>query len=252
MIHQIALYILNRPALFVGLLFVTRIIVLTTVERLNPARPVRYREVMLRDLAAAAAFGLLIGPGAEFVNRWFALRPAVPQALMALPLLWRFLLYLVLADFGYYWVHRLMHTSFLWRIHKWHHSPTYMYWLAGIRGSFTQQVLVNLPYIFAGVLLDVGPWWIGVAIIMKNSVQNDWMHLNVPWGANWIEWLIVTPRYHHIHHSDDPRHYRANVAALFPIWDRLFGTYVAPETAGSQLSFGIGERVPAIRLLLGV
>jgi sterol desaturase/sphingolipid hydroxylase (fatty acid hydroxylase superfamily) len=252
MIQHAALYVLYRPALFVALLFVTRLVVLTTVERIHPARPVRYREVMLRDIAAAVVFGLAIGPVAELANRWLALRPAAPHAVMALGLVWRFLLYLVIADFGYYWVHRLMHTSYLWRIHKWHHSPTYMYWLAGIRGSLLQQILVNLPYIFAGVLLDVGPWWIGVGIILKNSMQNDWMHLNVPWGASWIEWIIVTPRYHHIHHSDDPRHYRANVAALFPIWDRLFGTYASPEVTRTPLSFGIGERVPALRLMIGV
>ena len=237
---------------FVGLLFIARLTILTTVERLNPARPVNYRKVLLRDIGAAVVFGLAIGPIAGFVNQWVSFRPVLPDWIMTLRLTWRFLLYLVIADFGYYWVHRAMHTDLLWRIHKWHHSPTYMYWLAGIRGSLLQQILVNTPYIFAGVLLDVGPWWIGVAIILKNSMQNDWMHLNVPWGSKWLDWIIVTPRYHHIHHSNDPRHYRANVAALFPIWDHLFGTFVSPETTRKDLQFGIGEEVPALRLMIGV
>ncbi len=61
-----------------------------------------------------------------------------------------------------------------------------------------------------------------------------------------------TPRYHHIHHSDNPAHYKANLAALFTIWDRLFGTYVNPDDVKEPLSFGIGENVPLVRLAIGV
>ena len=44
----------------------------------------------------------------------------------------------------------------------------------------------------------------------------------------------------------------ANLAALFTVWDRLFGTYVNPDNVKEPLSFGIGEEVPAGRLVLGV
>jgi sterol desaturase/sphingolipid hydroxylase (fatty acid hydroxylase superfamily) len=232
--------------------FIIRVIVLTSLERRQPAHQVRYREVFARDLAALTVFGLAVTPGAELINRWFAIRPTFPAPLMQLPLALRFFFYVVIADFGYYWVHRLMHTALLWRVHKWHHSPNYMYWLVGVRGSLLQQTLVNTPYIFAEALLDFPSRWLTLLILVKNTAQNDWMHLNVRWGARWLEWLIVTPRYHHIHHSDNPEHYRANLAALFPIWDRLFGTYVDPETVNGKLTFGIGERVPVVRLAVGV
>ena len=78
------------------------------------------------------------------------------------------------------------------------------------------------------------------------------MHLNVTWRSSWLEWLLVTPRYHHIHHSDQPEHYVANLAALFTLWDRMFGTYVDPATLRGELSFGIDEKVPLIRLAVGV
>jgi hypothetical protein len=32
----------------------------------------------------------------------------------------------------------------------------------------------------------------------------------------------------------------------------LFGTYVDPETVKEELSFGIGEQVPLVRLVAGV
>ncbi|MGO9418883.1 sterol desaturase family protein [Roseiarcus sp.] len=44
-------------------------------------------------------------------------------------------------------MHRLMHTRHFWRFHKWHHSPTYMYWLAGCRATVQQQFPVGVPYI---------------------------------------------------------------------------------------------------------
>jgi len=237
---------------FVLLLLLLRILILNRLERAYPAHSVSYAKVWKRDAVAGLVFTFAVFPAAELVNNYMPIRPPVPQVLMTLPLVGRFILYMVIADFGHYWVHRLLHTPIFWRAHKWHHYPTYMYWLAGDRGSVIQQILVNVPYIFAGVLLDVAPWWIILVIITKNTLQNDWMHLNVSWGSRWLEWFIVTPRYHHIHHSDDPEHYRGNLAAMFTIWDRLFGTYVNPQTTRRDLSFGIGEQPSTLRMVVGV
>jgi sterol desaturase/sphingolipid hydroxylase (fatty acid hydroxylase superfamily) len=145
-----------------------------------------------------------------------------------------------------------MHHKRLWRIHKWHHAPDYMYWLMGVRATLPQQVLVNLPYTVAYSFLALSPWWMVLAVGAGHVLQNDWMHLNVAWRSSWLEWLIVTPRYHHVHHSDQPEHYMANLASFLTVWDRVFGTYVNPGELRGELSFGIGERVPPIRLFLGV
>jgi sterol desaturase/sphingolipid hydroxylase (fatty acid hydroxylase superfamily) len=250
-LHRFASYLLHTPLLLAVVVLGARAIVLTTVEKLRPAHKVDYRKVVARDLVALGVFALFVIPGSDFLNRWIAFRLVMPQFVNALPLVLRFLMYIVLADFGHYWVHRAMHSPALWRVHKWHHYPTYMYWLAGVRGSLIQQVLVNIPYIAAAALVYISPWWMVFVILGKNTLQNDWMHLNVPWGTKWLERIIVTPRYHHVHHSDDPAHYRANLAALFPIWDHIFGTYVDPAGVRQPLSFGIGERVPALRLVIG-
>ena len=196
--------------------------------------------------------GFGVVPAADFLDRQIMYYPELPQFVLEWPLAVRIVLYLVLADFGHYWVHRLLHTRHLWRAHKWHHYPTYMYWLAGVRGSIVQGTLVNIPYLAAGVFLGIAPWWMFWAIILKNTAQNDFMHLNVWWGNRWLEWFIVTPRYHHVHHSDNPEHYRSNLAPLFPIWDRVFGTYVDPEKVPRKMTFGIGESVPPIRLVIGI
>jgi len=76
--------------------------------------------------------------------------------------------------------------------------------------------------------------------------------MNVTWRSHWLEWIVVTSRYHHIHHSDNPLHYKANLGSLFTLWDRIFGTYVNSEDIEENLSFGIGEPTNPIRLVVGV
>ncbi len=238
--------------LFFPLLFVGRLIGVTALEWFRPARNVPYRKLIGRDVLLISVYWFGMVPIAEYIDGWIAVRPHLPEAILQMPLLLRLLCYFLIADFGHYWIHRLMHQKHVWRIHKWHHSPTHMYWLAGFRATIPQDVIVNLPYLFAWSFLGLAPWWMGLAIGTFNALQNDWMHVNVTWRSNWLEWFVVTPRYHHIHHSDKPEHYMANLAALFTVWDRLFGTYVNPDDIKEPLSFGIGEEVPAVRLVLGV
>jgi sterol desaturase/sphingolipid hydroxylase (fatty acid hydroxylase superfamily) len=248
-----AAHILFSKLMLVGVvLFAFRLVVLTAMEKRNPAYFVPYRKVLPRDILATLVILFGVAPAADFLDRWIVYPPVLPQSVLEWPLAIRILFYLVLADFGHYWVHRLLHTRYLWRAHKWHHYPTYMYWLSGVRGSIVQTTLVNMPYIVAGVFLAIAPWWMFWAILLKNVAQNDFMHLNLPWGNRWLEWIVVTPRYHHIHHSDDPAYYRGNLAALFPIWDHPFGTYIDPEKVGTNLTFGINESVPGVRLVIGL
>ena len=243
-----------NPSLWLSILLLTmlvRVLAWTALERRYQAFEIRYREVIAGDLVAFALVSAVF-LGAGVIDNWFSIRPTMPASVMQLPGVLRFCLYLLLADFGHYWVHRLIHTPALWRVHKWHHSPTYMYWFAGLRASLPQQILINVPYVLASSVLDFSWPWLSLLILTKNAVQNDWMHLNVRWGNRWLEWFIITPRYHHVHHSDKPEHYGANLAPLFPIWDHLFGTYVDPEILPEKPRFGIGEQLPLMRLVLGV
>ena len=54
------------------------------------------------------------------------------------------------------------------------------------------------------------------ALVIFDYLLVDWMHLNVPWGARWIEGVFVTPRYHHIHHSSNLIHYNLNMGEFSP------------------------------------
>ena len=90
-----------------------------------------------------------------------------------------------------------------------------------------------------------------MVIFAEGFFQNDWMHMNVTWRSRWLEWVFVTPRYHHVHHSRNPEHHTANLGSRLTIWDRLFSTYVDPESTG-EISFGIDGAPSPARLALGV
>jgi sterol desaturase/sphingolipid hydroxylase (fatty acid hydroxylase superfamily) len=228
------------------------ILVMMIWERRHPAYAMDHRLTWKRDVTAILVGAIVILPVAGFIGRYVSYTPVLPAQVFRLPFAVRFFMFVLIGDFGFYWVHRAMHSKWLWSIHRWHHSPTYMYWLMGARGSLLQVILVNVPFFFAQALFAVSPWWTSLAIFIKNELQNNWMHLNVGWGSRRIEWFIITPRYHHVHHSDNPAYYGANIAAIFPIWDHLFGTYVDPEAVPGQLGFGTNEKAAAWRLALGV
>jgi sterol desaturase/sphingolipid hydroxylase (fatty acid hydroxylase superfamily) len=249
---DLARSLLLEPVLFFVVLFILRAICFTTLEVVWPARVVSYRVVLRDDLVACIGYVWIIFPLASYLNRSVMGYHPWPAGVATLPLLARITIYFVLADFGHYWIHRLMHHQFLWRVHKWHHSPTYMYWLGGVRATLPQQFLVNIPYVLAYPVLIPAPWWIAVAVAIISTIQNDWVHLNVSWKTKWINWIFVTPRFHHIHHSTDPRYYLANMGNIFSVWDRLFGTYIDPDTVQGELTFGIDTDENAIRVILGV
>lgn len=251
-VKSLAQFLFSKVVFVVLGLFCVRLVVLTGLEKMAPARPVSYKTKLPRDTLVLMLFIFALVPASEYLNRWISYQPTLPPWVMEWPLAIRLILYAVVADFGAYWVHRLVHTRHLWRSHKWHHSPTYMYWLAGNRVSLVELTIQNTPYIAAGAFIAVAPKWVFWAVMFKAIAENDFMHLNMRLGNRWLEWFIVTPRYHHVHHSDNPAHFNRNFAALLTIWDRLFGTYLDPEKVQGELSFGIGESVPATRMIIGV
>jgi sterol desaturase/sphingolipid hydroxylase (fatty acid hydroxylase superfamily) len=238
-------------ALFSYVIFWSLGLLAFTAEGLFPARPVPYRSVFFKDLVALGLYSMFFMLTVRFTDR-IPIPNYVPTVISNTPILYKLVLFYIVEDFGLYWVHRLMHTKYVWRIHKWHHHPTYMYWLAGIRATIPHIVLFNLAFVMASPLLIGASGWVFQAIIAEHIFRNDWMHMNVTWGSTWLEWVFVTPRYHQIHHSDNPSHHVRNLASLLTVWDRIFGTYFSPDEVKQELSFGIGERVHPLRLVLGI
>jgi hypothetical protein len=72
--------------------------------------------------------------------------------------------------------------------------------LAGVRASFPQIVLANVPYLLAFPLLKPVPALFFPLYSYMLVLTNNWVHMNVTWQSRKLEWLFVTPRYHPVHH----------------------------------------------------
>ncbi len=241
----------NLPILFI-VLFIARFAIFSLLEHYFTAHTFERYAVLFSDLVTMFMYIVLIFPIAQLLSSLIGVEGTFLAAFSSLPLFLRIILYFIVGDFIHYWAHRLMHQPFLWRIHMWHHSPKHVSWTGGFRATVLDSTLLNFGFIFAWPILGDVSYNCKVLLLVFALLNNDWMHLNVNFRVRFLEKLFVMPRYHHIHHSSNKEHYMKNIAALFPIWDKLFGTYVDPDTIQEKLTFGINEKVSTTRLVTGI
>ena len=167
----------------------------------------------------------------------------------------RILSAIVIADFIIYWIHRAQHRyGLLWRTHAWHHSIEEMYWFAGFRTSFFHSLLNNIPQVIIPVtVFQLSPAEAGIGYSAGIFIQFV-EHTNWKLSFGPLNWLLVTPDYHRIHHAATI-HRGKNLAGTFRIWDMMFGTYVNPAKVARDFPLGLGEpveRKKIPRMLAGV
>ena len=166
------------------------------------------------------------------------------HAIASLPLWVQLPLIMLVADLAQYWSHRLMHVvPFLWRFHAIHHSSTSMDWLASSR-LHLGEVLITRTVVLAPIfVLGFSPLAVQLYVVYI-GLHAIFVHANVRFTFGALRYGIVTPAFHHWHHSDDGRAANCNFAVHLPLLDRLFGTYFQPREWPA--SYGIGaERLPA-------
>lgn len=154
-----------------------------------------------------------------------------------------FLIVLV-ADLVQYWTHRAYHeVPVLWRLHAVHHSVKSMDWLAGSRQHILEllitRTLVLAPIFVLGFSKEVIDAYI--VIVGFQAVFN---HANVSVRLGPLRYLIVTPNFHHWHHSQDDEAIDKNYAAHFAFLDHLFGTAVQSDRAWPNQYGVVGDYVP--------
>lgn len=154
-----------------------------------------------------------------------------------------FLIVLV-ADLVQYWTHRAYHeVPVLWRLHAVHHSVKSMDWLAGSRQHILEllitRTLVLAPIFVLGFSKEVIDTYI--VIVGFQAVFN---HANVSVRLGPLRYVIVTPNFHHWHHSQDQEALDRNYAAHFAFLDYLFGTAVKADRVWPKDYGVLGDYVP--------
>jgi len=155
--------------------------------------------------------------------------------LLRMPPIAGFLLCWLIFDFLNYWMHRLQHAVRpLWAFHSVHHTQTRLTFLTANRIHVLEQLYVGMLMIIPAFLLGMPqPRWL--PILMVQVFSETMQHSRLTWTFGPLRRLLVSPAFHSMHHSVDPREYNGNYGRVFSLWDALFGTYVhADEPARRQ------------------
>lgn len=164
----------------------------------------------------------------ELVHRGFgwAVHHSVQHWIQSLPFVVELLLIILVADLVQYWTHRSYHEiKFLWRFHAVHHSAKSMDWLAGSRQHILELILTRTLVLAPIFVLGFSKEVIDTYIIIV-GFQAVFNHANVSVRLGPLSYIIVTPNFHHWHHSQDTEAIDRNYAAHFAFIDYLFGTAV--------------------------
>ncbi len=171
--------------------------------------------------------------------------PPLQVFTQAIPFVPQLLLCILAADLVQYWTHRAYHeVPFLWRFHAVHHSVKTMDWLAGSRQHILELVATRVGVLGCLYVLgfDKGVMDLYIVIVGFQAVFNH-ANVHLPFGP--VKWFIVTPDFHHWHHSSEAVAIDRNYAAHYAFLDRLFGTAIKGQT-GFPKEYGVvGDYMPA-------
>jgi sterol desaturase/sphingolipid hydroxylase (fatty acid hydroxylase superfamily) len=133
---------------------------------------------------------------------------------------------LLLAEFGPYWVHRLVHHMPLWRFHAVHHSASRMYWLNTYRFHIIDLLLISILRFLVPIALGVTVQVFLYYLVIAYTVA-FFQHSNVRIIAGPLNWFFSTPDLHRWHHSAIPAESDNNFGQTVIVWDAIFGTRLA-------------------------
>lgn len=175
--------------------------------------------------------------------RWLIGSP-LQQAVASQPLWLQSVEALVLADLFAYGSHRLFHAvPLLWRFHAVHHSCEHLDWLASSRLHIVDIVVTRAVAFVPLYVMGFAPAAL-VPYLVFASLQGIAIHSNLRFGFGPLRYLLVTPQFHHWHHTAEPDAIDKNFAIHLPLIDWLFGTYHLPGDRWPE-RYGIeGNPVP--------
>ena len=227
--EAIHLSTLVKSSLYTAILVGGLFIIFITLERLTRAKGSPYRS---RIFAQDVVYAFFYQGGFYTITLWAAATNLLGsrldflkiQALAGLPGPAHWVIYWVVVDFITYWWHRWLHSSeTLWAFHSVHHSQEEMSFISSYRlhpiEQLSQQLIMVVPLLIMGVPTFSWLPLYGVMVMLEAA-----QHSSLDWGYGKAYYLVVSPRFHAVHHSVDPRHHHRNFSKILSVWDFLFGT----------------------------
>jgi len=145
-------------------------------------------------------------------------------------------------DFAGYWVHRLAHSvNFFWNNHIVHHSSEEFNLACALRQSISVYFRIYAFLLIPAAIFGVPQQVIAVVGPLHLFAQ-FWYHTRHIGRMGVLEYIIVTPAHHRVHHAINPEYLDKNYGQIFIFWDRMFGTF-QDERADIPAVYGVTRPV---------
>lgn len=141
-------------------------------------------------------------------------------------ILW--ILLFILTDFIWYWYHRLAHEiNILWLAHIVHHQSEDFNYTASARIT-VMQAFVRTGF-WAALPLIGFPAGMITSLLLVHGLYPFFIHTRLIGKLGVLEYFLVTPSHHRVHHASDEKYLDKNYGDVLIIWDKLFGTFKKEE-----------------------
>lgn len=155
---------------------------------------------------------------------------------------WVWVVGFICIDFAGYWNHRLSHKiNIFWNQHMIHHSSESFNLACALRQSVSNLIAYFPLLLLPAALLGV-PYKVIAILAPVQLFAQFWYHTQHIGKLGVLEYIIVTPSQHRVHHAINERYIDKNLGQVFSIWDRMFGTF-QEELATDPPQYGVLKQV---------
>ncbi len=180
----------------------------------------------LSDVFVAGAFYFVYG----YIYRHYALFHFKPTVFHWIGLL-------LFTDFIWYWYHRLAHEiNVLWSVHIVHHQSEDFNYTVSARITVFQAFVRTGFWAILPVFGFTAPMI--TTMLLIHGLYPFFIHTRLVGKLGILEYILVTPSHHRVHHASNPQYLDRNYGDLLIIWDKLFGTFCA-EKDGEEIVYGL-------------
>ena len=136
-----------------------------------------------------------------------------------------YILAFICIDFASYWGHRLSHkVNIFWNKHVIHHSSEEFNLACALRQSISTIIGFRSIFLIPAAIIGF-PSEIIITLTPIHLFAQFWYHTQHIGKLGFLEYIIVTPSQHRVHHAINPIYIDKNLSAIFCVWDRIFGTF---------------------------
>ena len=123
-------------------------------------------------------------------------------------------------DFAGYWVHRINHSiNYFWNHHIIHHSSEEFNLACALRQSISNFFSLTFVFLIPTAIIGIP------AEVVAHLFAQYWYHTRLIKKMGILEYIIVTPSHHRVHHAINEEYLDKNLSQIFIVWDKLFGTF---------------------------